>query len=207
MDNFGHKFRWGISADDEKFDSSIPFYEIPLTRSPSAKVACSLSSHLWHSKTQDSAVLWEQDSLLIEASRNLGAEACVINIPPALSKSEMIGERIQRLIERFKKTTDIPVYFDFGKSGLLEAVDSIDLSYCVFDPLWERQWDTRWRRRAALSPYWKVHGWHPERWVRMYPEEDLQKVLDLSDRFKSQFLIFGHSQRRMQYRQLSKNKR
>ena len=162
--------------DDQPFDPQILFYEVPL--------ATSAGGSFWYLSGPDFSEQWERESLLGE--------------------SESIFQRIQNLIVRFKKNSNIPVYFDFGKQGIPHAVRSLNLSHCVCDPIWDPQWDSGWHERGLRSQYWKVHRWHSERWIQKYSKEDINHVFNAAERFKPRFLIFAHSQRRLQYLKLFK---
>lgn len=61
----------------------------------------------------------------------------------------------------------------------------------VTDPLWEG--------KPNLSrPYWRIHGWHSERWIRLYSTDTLQELAKLAHVYSPRFISFAHSQREIQ---------
>ncbi len=59
----------------------------------------------------------------------------------------------------------------------------------VFDPLWHSV------PRGVRTPIFKLHGWHPSRWIRYYGQEQLTRLEKLCRRHEPRVVLFGHSMR------------
>jgi len=57
-------------------------------------------------------------------------------------------------------------------------------------------------QREAHSKYWKIHGWHPTRWIRRYSREALQELWQLSVHAQATHVCLAHSQRVAQLTEL-----
>lgn len=125
--------------------------------------------------------------MLFELYRVRRAIAATVSVPSQLQLKSDLELQIQSLLDG-AKTRGTNLYFDFGQAGPPEWMDA---NQCVSDPLWFRG--------KAWSPYWRIHGWHPERWVRLYSKEDLRFLAQLASELKPRYVILGHSQRAKQW--------
>jgi hypothetical protein len=57
-------------------------------------------------------------------------------------------------------------------------------------------------QRDAHLKYWKIHGWHPARWIRRYSTEALQELWQLSVHTQATHVCLAHSQRVTQFKEL-----
>jgi hypothetical protein len=151
-----------------------------------------IAAGFWYLLGQEESERHERLLLLQERCRAARAMACVTRLPPVHRlDSEIVGQ-IARFQENWSNHSPCPLYFEPGKDG---PPPGIDPAFCVWDPLWDSLRDPRKDR----SGYWKVHGWHRERWVRMYPKPTLTALAKQAERFSPKFVILGHSQRKVQY--------
>ncbi len=59
----------------------------------------------------------------------------------------------------------------------------------VIDPLWHSI------TRGVRAPVFKLHGWHPSRWIRYYGQEQLLQLQKLCFRHEPRVVLFAHSMR------------
>ena len=113
-----------------------------------------------------------------------GALACIIKFSLIQSVASDFEQRVRAIIDHWSSLARCPVYFEPSKSVL-----DVNLGHELFvkDPLWQRL--------ERPAPYWKIHGWHPERWVRRYSVEQLSELAAQASRFDPDFLVLAHSGR------------
>jgi hypothetical protein len=63
------------------------------------------------------------------------------------------------------------------------------LSGFVPDPAWDSPF------RASAVSYWKLHGWHPDRWIRRYGEAQLAAVAERIRKARPRHVCLAHSGR------------
>jgi hypothetical protein len=127
----------------------------------------------------------EKAVLLRERAQYLGAKVCIINAASAKSSICEFKFAVQELSEN-----GISVYLDSDQDKNPQTA-SIPKLLGVLDPLWDH-------KRCKNYNYWRVHGWHPERWVRMYSSEALRSLAVQVKKIKPEYLSFAHSQRETQ---------
>jgi hypothetical protein len=54
----------------------------------------------------------------------------------------------------------------------------------------------------ATSPYWRIHGWHIERWVRLYAPVQIENLAKSIKQHAPMFVTLAHSQRNKQWFEL-----
>jgi hypothetical protein len=140
----------------------------------------------------DLAELLEKVDLIFETCSARKAMAATVSVPPRLHLLPGLSAAVRTFLAHAKKQR-FRVYFDFGKTG---PPPWMDTSHCVSDPLWFRG--------EAFSDYWRIHGWHSERWVRLYSKEDLDYLVQLTHFHKPAVVILGHSQRNLQFEEIRK---
>lgn len=184
---------WGVtSMADASHPPSVPLLEIqvdePRSRARSPELV--LRFNHWTLAAQDLPEHHERVAVLLEAVRSCNATTASLSVPNSLQTNAELPSRIRSLTERASaQGTDL--YFDFGRSGPPKWAEP---ERCVADPLWfqDRPW----------SDFWKIHGWHLERWVRRYSPGDLDRLVRLAGRYFPKFVILGHSQRCAQWEEL-----
>lgn len=184
---------WGISWTQDGTQDDLPLVEIPhktLSRRWRGE-ACTLQGTFWYLSAEDLPEQLEREALLVEEQERLGACACVINLPPAWIAKAEAEEKVRAFLRRRSGSRSIPIYFDFGKLG---PPPWMDRTYCVSDPLWFEG--------EVWGDYWKIHGWHPDRWVRLYSRESLLNLKSWAARHEPRFVVLAHSQREAQLREL-----
>lgn len=190
--------RWGItSIADGSHPPSVPLLEIqvdePRSRARSAELV--LRFNHWSLAAKDLAEHHERVAILLEAARSCNTTTATLSVPSSLQTNTELPSRVRSLTGR-ASAQGIDLYFDFGRSGPPTWAEP---ELCVADPLWFR--DKPW------SDFWKIHGWHPERWVRRYSPDDLDRLVRLADRHVPKFVILGHSQRGAQWEELPHTRR
>ncbi len=72
----------------------------------------------------------------------------------------------------------------------------------VYDPFAPQSMKLNQKPKHSL--YWRIHGWHTERWIRRYAPAQLDELSSLINRFSPRFVSFAHSQRVNQLNELLK---
>ena len=180
---------WGISAQESSSFTSIPFVETDFWNLTKHSSTCKITvrfSH-WFLSAPEEVEHEERVQNLLETLALKQVLAGVVNVSARTLDDPSSMGRIESL---FKQTNDrnISLYFDFGRYG---NPNWIDPGSCVFDPLWFNE--------KPSSCYWKIHGWHSERWVRQYSEQELVRLVDLASKFAPRFIVLAHSQRIAQW--------
>lgn len=128
----------------------------------------------------------EKRSLLRELCASTNAVACSLKLPPGFCRQEGTAARLHEFIRGWRRDGEgVSLWVDPGKSGY----DPADTILTAEDPLWGN---------PKRSDYWRIHGWHASRWVRLYGREELERIVLLSRKLRPRWIIFTHSQRRLQ---------
>ncbi len=134
----------------------------------------------------DSTDRRERARSAVETYSLFGAEASQVRVPPSLLRSECLRESLWRIHDEFKRA-GLPVpRIDLPPSHLRDGMAEFDL---VGDPVWNPALEER--RKAE----WRIHGYHPTRWIRLYPAETLATLAREALRHRPARIIFAHSQR------------
>jgi hypothetical protein len=73
----------------------------------------------------------------------------------------------------------------------------------IYDPLAPEAWQIfDERRKPTSSQFWRIHGWHPERWVRLYSQKQMEHLAKSIIDFRPKFVTLAHSQRHQQWSEL-----
>lgn len=73
----------------------------------------------------------------------------------------------------------------------------------IYDPLAPEAWQMfDERRKPTSSQFWRIHGWHPERWVRLYSQKQIEHLAKSIIDFRPRFVTLAHSQRHQQWFEL-----
>ena len=147
-----------------------------------------IAAGFWYFMGEEESEKHERFNLLQEYCQTASALACVIKLPPSHLLNTETSSQVLRFQEKWKSKASCPLYFEPGREGPPTWADP---TFCVSDPLWNPS--------HIQSDYWKIHGWHPERWVRLYPKSELILLARQAERLQPKFLILGHSQRRTQF--------
>lgn len=195
--------RWGISATDGELPRGLEVLEVAVGAEipEDAHGLNALSAGFWFVAAREQAEQDERVSLLLEHCERSRAAACVISVPPSLHSREGAPATLARLVARFKRDGSCPVYFDFGRAGPPRWADP---ALAVTDPLWPLEQPSACGSGPELfGRYWKIHGWHPDRWVRRYASEQLGRLIELARAHQPEFVILAHSSRVEQWRELA----
>jgi hypothetical protein len=91
-----------------------------------------------------------------------------------------------------------PVFLEWGEEDssltVREPVASGAVSGWVLDPHWHRGYFSK----VKVPVHFRLHGWHPERWMRRYGETLGREILRGIRRFPSPVLILAHSGREIE---------
>ncbi|NDG85413.1 MAG: hypothetical protein EBX52_10325 [Proteobacteria bacterium] len=100
-----------------------------------------------------------------------------------------------RPLVRFRESAGIPVFFEWGEEDsaltVRESIESGAVEGWVLDPHWHR----KALPKVKVPVHFKLHGWHPERWMRRYGEKLGQDIVKNIRRFPYSVLILAHSGR------------
>lgn len=185
---------WGIgrAAPDEVPKGMLWERYYPEQKEPARHLGSeSLFAGFEFLRSTDPSELSELHSILIEDCKRYASIACVVNVP--LGWLVRLGSdfSVRALIKRWKPEGPCPLYFDFGRA---EPLNWIDPSMIVSDPLWGTA--------PLRCDYWRIHGWHPERWVRLYSRGDLEELAKRAKRHRPRAVVLCHSMRVAQLNQL-----
>ena len=150
-----------------------------------------VAAGFWYLMGGEDSERHERLGLLEEFCRASSALAVVVRLPPAHRLDSEASGYILRFLKKWLEKNSCPLYFEPGREG---PPSWLDPAFCVVDPLWSP--------RNLRSDYWKIHGWHAERWVRTYPCKTLISLAQRAERLTPRFIILGHSQRKRQYHTL-----
>ncbi len=120
---------------------------------------------------------------------NVNVIGFLIKLTPKFFETQTLADEIVPLQAALVKKFHLPVYVDMPQIAPSNKGNDDCLS---LDPLWTRP------NRGGL---WKIHGWHPTRWVRRYSKAELNRLNRLARRYHPDFIIFGHSQREQQIKE------
>lgn len=183
-----NKTLWGISQTQDlpRVPTGIPLVEVSEDRVAELRrnQQFILKLSFWYLGARELAENQERESLLIEACQSLRPRAFTMSIPPSFVEKSSTIDRVHSIMERMKLAHLGPLYFDFGK---LSPPTWVEPLLCVGDPLWDRN--------SVTGEMWKIHGWHPSRWVRRYSVEELARLKKLAMRHQPKYVILAHSQR------------
>lgn len=137
---------------------------------------------------------------------------------------EELRERVQQLAPIAVVWMIPPQYplwgdFDALKDDMTRIRLAIDMQYIdasfqvslnwihrgnvVYDPLAPEAWQIFDERlKPTSSQFWRIHGWHPERWVRLYSQKQIEHLAKSIIDFRPKFVTLAHSQRHQQWSEL-----
>jgi len=118
----------------------------------------------------------ERISILLELAEAFVASSVLIRS----SREELVA--IEQSLS--KPLSSIEVWVDCGRE-----LPQTRLLPVIEDPLWHRI------STARSSGLFKLHGWHPARWVRYYGPERLQQLARLAAKHRPRVILFAHSMR------------
>ncbi len=93
-----------------------------------------------------------------------------------------------------------PVFFEPSRGEKI-SVESLDSNKCITDPfqdhgvLRESLLPKRVPKSALRGAYLKVHGWHPDRWIRYYSDEALHTLVHWALKTQATHVCLAHSKR------------
>lgn len=180
---------WGVSSLPVHRTSSAPLVEVDswfVPENPPVGGFVLRFSH-WYLSALEVTEHEERIDNLIDQLQASPARAGLLSLTAKVLEAPCTPKRIRDLTVRCRDLRR-PFFFDPGQLGCPAWMDP---KTCVFDPMWFG--DPPW------SPYWKIHGWHPERWVRRYSESQLLKLIVQAKRHAPQFVMLAHPQRLEQW--------
>ncbi len=120
-----------------------------------------------------------------ESIEQFEAEASIIAVPPSFENSLSLSESLGFFKDEFiRKGLALPrVDAPFSHPFPLERVG---------DPLWEKT------PEECTTRIWIIHGFHSERWIRLYSGQDLDHLAEAALKYKPETIVFAHSQRFVQ---------
>ena len=176
----------GVSGYHEALRRKVDFFEVETSfESSSAKLSCSLhltANHYFY-RMKSEIPLKERVELLKEAHDRILPEQVSLKLTPSFFNLNTLESSIYPFQALWRKLSPTPLLIDLP-SVIPRHLNTSPL--LVTDPLWHC---------FKKSSHWKVHGWNDSRWVRRYPESDLQRLAKASIKQKPKTLVFGHSQR------------
>ncbi len=181
----------GISETTEDVPAEIDLLEIDPQKTgrdfkgPTPRIT--ISASFWFLGGEDRPERDERASILEGHCLRFSAAACVLKLTASLLADDAGAERVLSLQYRWRLARDCPLYLDPGRDG--PPAWAIPEN-CVSDPLWFEG--------KVWSDYWKIHGWHRERWVRRYSESAIASLAAQASERRPRFLVLGHSQRETQ---------
>jgi hypothetical protein len=150
-------------------------------RSALAHPYISLNGSFWFLSAPEPDELRERQELLQARAARLKAQACVLTLTSSFLDRSDASRRVSELLNAWR---GCPLFFDVSQN---RAPSWIPPELAVEDPFWFS--------RRPRGRYWKIHGWHTERWVRRYAEKELSMLATKIGRYQPKFVVLGHSQR------------
>jgi hypothetical protein len=144
-------------------------------------------------------VLLERLQILTETAARWSVKGIILKSVPTLS------ELAEWASAQKSRAPELALYFDPGEAAL-EAKSSLEIPAhwsVVADPLLspaQKPQIPQVLKGESLAPYFRIHGYHPERWVRRYSEAQLRGLLRwaaATARHSSEgvWICLAHSQR------------
>jgi len=130
-----------------------------------------------------------------EWTQHLTPLAIVWNLPPQFPLWGDPGELLAMIRE--KKLSPEIHHFDapFPLKGIWSRPQNL-----VHDPLAPEAMALD--QTLAHSNYWRIHGWHPDRWVRLYGPSQIHDLAMSIKHYRPAFVTLAHSQREKQFFEL-----
>lgn len=188
-------FKIGVTGFHKELIGKVNFFELD-TIDPALNAASKLAKtfdfaiHMnanhFYFKPDSPTPLYDRVLSLVEMNENSGSEACILKLNPKFFEAHRLTEVVAPFKKIWDTHTKIKLWVDLPKA-LPPSLRS-SLSFAS-DPFWHSRKKTK---------YWRIHGWHDQRWVRRYSEEHLKSLAKDCAKFKPDFLVFAHSQRTIQ---------
>jgi hypothetical protein len=135
---------------------------------------------------------WEE---LRERMEQVGPLAVLWTLPPQFPLWGDLGE----ILEIIRDRRLLPEIHHFDAPFPLNGIRSRPQNV-VCDPLAPDSMGLDQTR--AQSSYWRIHGWHTERWVRLYAPTQIQGLARSIKQYAPRFVTLAHSQRQRQWFEL-----
>jgi hypothetical protein len=156
----------------------------------------------------ESVVLMEAIQIIVEKSKPLHLREIWFRFPKwVYSLQPDTLYQLARAFEGAQRDSEIPFAFELNEDQNYPFGQGIQWNW-VFDPAWPahaEEIEIRSRRQFARTRF-KVHGWHPERWMRAYSKDALLAMWNttfgcMRDQQSVEPLtfFFAHSQRDEQF--------
>jgi hypothetical protein len=133
----------------------------------------------------ESSEILEKISILSELEEHFPHSALLLRFRPELENS------LRKCAPLFSDKK-ITLWMDAGRelpsNDLIEKSRELCIEW-IADPFWHS------KKFVKSSCIYKVHGWHPERWIRYYGKEQLEQLRTLCQKNDPKVLLFAHSMR------------
>lgn len=184
----------GVSGFNQDLVGIVDFFEIDAfdleglssAISRSSKVVVS-ANHYYFSQ-QDPEIFRDRIEELAEKANRSSALFCLLKLPPSFFENHSLRNTIKAFLNCWIQFSAVDILIDLPQKIPNIEEEGFDFSR---DPMWDKPKKVR---------CWKVHGWHAERWIRLYSSDSLKELKKNMIRYQPDFLIFGHSQRMQQVR-------
>lgn len=149
-----------------------------------------VSASKWFLGGEDLSDTLERFESLKELCSAQQAVAATIKVGLSQIAATNNSSILKAVLKHWSDSAPCPIFFESTKWSVpLE----IEFPF-VADPLWQKL--------QAGSLYWKVHGWHRERWVRRYSTQEFSDLAKQVELFSPEWLVLGHSGRLEQFAEL-----
>ncbi|MBU6375643.1 MAG: hypothetical protein KGQ59_06575 [Bdellovibrionales bacterium] len=119
----------------------------------------------------------ERIAITEEVAESINAQFMILR----LNSTRLTPENSLRWIAESEKE----IWIDEGRNKLSTAPSQL-----VTDPLWYMP-----RAKARIGGVFKLHGWHPSRWIRYYGTEQLLALKRVVTKARPRAVLFAHSMR------------
>jgi len=129
----------------------------------------------------------EKTTILSEISSELGARAVLLALTEKQLRVDepMLRQSLRELSQQLQAES-IELWIDSGKAAYEIELEGTSV---VLDPFWHST------RRIAKGQVFKIHGWHSERWIRYYGQQELVRLARICRTKQPRLVLFAHSQR------------
>jgi hypothetical protein len=141
-------------------------------------------------RAEDPSEARERCQLFAERASEVESPVCLVTLSDAALSSPGLRDRLEGMTESFR-SVGLPMPL-IDSDGAGDSGAHLGGYPVVYDPAWAPV------RGAPPSSYWRIHGWHATRWIRLYPESFFERLARSAARHHPERISFGHSMRALQ---------
>jgi hypothetical protein len=138
----------------------------------------------------------EMHDLLLAAREVFGKHLEFLLVSSGRKRFDLsLSTRSYRSLQAVHRNAAMPLYFEWGEEDTMlttqGALGGFPDSGAVLDPDLHRNSISK----LTIPRHFKLHGWHPDRWMRRYGNELSKKIVKRVQKVNHSILILAHSGR------------